>query len=106
MHGKVALCTQYTLGTVCLWCLVIQTASDTTLPWPALCAGPVYEYGSGIKRSGPKGHCRAPVVRIQGPLNATEAQRQAALPSRDCTLTELDEELQRLPDRARLFRRA
>ena len=58
--------------------------------------GPVYTYGSGTKRSGKKGHLRAPVYRLAGPINATPAQRRASLDGRACSQDELDEELQRL----------
>ena len=83
MHGRVALCTQYTLGSVCLWCLLDFHNTDRLryhlLHSPACehglrcVVGPVYEYGSGSKRSGKKGHLRAPVQRVCGPLNASPA---------------------------------
>ena len=106
MHGRVALCTQYTSGPLCLWCLRDFQNTDR-LRYHLLHApecehglrcvvGPVYEYGTGSKRRGRKGHARAPVVRVSGPINATPAQRQAALEGRDCTVDELAEELSRL----------
>ena len=106
MHGQVALCTQYTCGTSCLWCLTEFHNSDRLryhLQHSASCehglrcvVGPVYTYGSGTKRSGKKGHLRAPVYRLAGPINATPAQRRASLDGRACSQDELDEELQRL----------
>ncbi|CAE7241055.1 unnamed protein product, partial [Symbiodinium microadriaticum] len=106
MHGQVALSTQYTCGTSCLWCLSEFHNSARLryhLQHSASCehglrcvVGPVYTYGSGTKRSGKKGHLRAPILRIAGPINATPAQRQASLEGRACSLAELAEELQRL----------
>ena len=106
MHGRVALCTQYTLGPVCLWCLQDFHNTDRLryhlLHSPACehglrcVVGPVYEYGTGSKRRGRKGHPRAPVYRLVGPLNASPAQRRAALEGRICTAAELAEELARL----------
>ena len=59
MHGRVALCTQYTLGPVCLWCLQDFHNTDRLryhlLHSPACehglrcVVGPVYEYGTGSK---------------------------------------------------------
>ena len=106
MHGRVALCTQYTSGPLCLWCLRDFQNTDRLryhlLHTPACehglrcVVGPVYEYGTGSKRRGRKGHARAPVVQVSGPMNATPAQRQAALEGRVCTEEELAEELSRL----------
>ena len=106
MHGQVALSTQYTCGTSCLWCLSEFHNSARLryhLQHSAACehglrcvVGPVYTYGSGTKRSGKKGHLRAPIFRIAGPINATPAQRQASLEGRVCSHAELAEELQRL----------
>ena len=106
MHGRVALCTQYTLGPVCLWCLQDFHNTDRLryhlLHSPACehglrcVVGPVYEYGTGSKRRGRNGHPRAPVYRLSGPLNASPAQRRAALEGRVCTADELAEELARL----------
>ncbi|CAE7029478.1 CPK2 [Symbiodinium sp. CCMP2592] len=103
LHGRVALCTQYTLGTVCLWCLT-EFHNAARLRYHLLntpecehglrcCVGPVYEYGSGTKRRGKQGHARAPVFRVCGPLNATAAQRLAAAEERCCTEAELSAEL-------------
>ncbi|CAE7292745.1 unnamed protein product [Symbiodinium sp. CCMP2592] len=103
LHGRVALCTQYTLGTVCLWCLT-EFHNAARLRYHLLhtpecehglrcCVGPVYEYGSGTKRRGKQGHARAPVFRICGPMNATAAQRLAAAEERCCTEAELSAEL-------------
>ncbi|CAE7429104.1 unnamed protein product [Symbiodinium sp. CCMP2592] len=103
LHGRVALCTQYTLGTVCLWCLT-EFHNAARLRYHPLhtpecehglrcCVGPVYEYGSGTKRRGKQGHARAPVFRICGPMNATAAQRLAAAEERCCTEAELSAEL-------------
>ena len=76
MHGRVALCTQYTLGPVCLWCLQDFHNTDRlryhllhspTCEHGLRCVvGPVYEYGTGSKRRGRKGHPRAPVSRLSG----------------------------------------
>ena len=106
MRGRVALCTQYTLGPICLWCLQDFHNTDRLryhlLHSPACehglrcVVGPVYEYGTGSKRRGRKGHPRAPVYRLSGPLNASPAQRRAALEGRVCTADELAEELARL----------
>ena len=106
MHGRVALLTQYTLGPVCLWCLTDFHNTDRLkyhlLHSPACehglrcVVGPVYEYGSGSKRTGKKGHPRVPLCRIAGPLNASPAQRLAALEGRECSEQELLEELGRL----------
>ena len=38
----------------------------------------------------------APILRLSGPLNATPAQRRAALEGRCCSQSELDEELNRM----------
>ncbi|CAE7615532.1 unnamed protein product [Symbiodinium sp. CCMP2592] len=106
LHGRVALCTQYTLGTVCLWCL-IEFHNAARLRYHLLnspacehglrcCVGPVYVYGSGTKRRGQQGHARAPVFRITGPCNATPAQRRAAEEDRNCTAEELAAELHAL----------
>ncbi|CAE7209820.1 unnamed protein product, partial [Symbiodinium sp. KB8] len=106
MHGQVALSTQYTCGTSCLWCLLefhnsarlryhLQHSSPCEHGLRCV-VGPVYVYGSGTKRSGKKGHLRAPIFRIAGPINATPAQRRASLDGRVCSQAELDEELQRL----------
>ena len=99
MHGRVALLTQYTLGSVCLWCLTDFHNTDRlkyhllhslTCEHGLRCVvGPVYEYGSGSKRSGKKGHPRAPLYRVAGPINATPAQRLAALEGRQCSDQEL-----------------
>ena len=106
MHGRVALCTQYTSGPVCLWCLGDFHNTDRLryhlLHSPACehglrcVVGPVYTYGTGSKRRGRRGHLRAPVGRVPGPVNATPAQRLAALEGRTCTEAELAEELERL----------
>ncbi|CAE7903084.1 unnamed protein product [Symbiodinium microadriaticum] len=106
MHGRVALSTQYTLGSVCLWCLTDFHNTDRLryhlLHSPACehglrcVVGPVYEYGSGTKRSGKKGHPRAPLLRVAGPLNATPAQRLAAAEGRVCSARELEDELNRI----------
>ena len=106
MYGRVALLTQYTLGSTCLWCLTDFHNTDRLryhlLHSPACehglrcVVGPVYEYGSGSKRSGKKGHPRAPLLRVVGPINATPAQRLAAAEGRACSERELAEELQRL----------
>ncbi|CAE7836105.1 unnamed protein product [Symbiodinium sp. CCMP2592] len=106
LHGRVALCTQYTLGTVCLWCL-IEFHNAARLRYHLLnspacehglrcCVGPVYVYGSGTKRRGQQGHARAPVFRLTGPCNATPAQRRAAEEDRNCTAEELAAELHAL----------
>ena len=105
-HGRVALSTQYTHGPVCLWCLHDFHNTDRLryhiLHSPACehglrcVVGPVYEYGTGSKRRGRKGHPRAPVIRVPGPMNASPAQRQAASEGRDCTAAELADELARL----------
>ena len=62
MHGQVALSTQYTCGTSCLWCLSEFHNSDWLryhLQHSASCehglrcvVGPVYTYGSGTKIKG------------------------------------------------------
>ena len=106
MHGRVALCTQYTSGPICLWCLGDFHNTDRLryhLLHSPLCehglrcvVGPVYTYGSGSKRRGRRGHLRAPVGRVPGPINASPAQRKAALEGRICTDAELAEELDRL----------
>ena len=106
MHGRVALCTQYTLGPVCLWCLQDFHNTDRLryhlLRSPSCehglrcVVGPVYEYGTGSKRRGRRGHPRAPVYRLSGPLNASPAQRRAALEGRICTAEEIAEEIARL----------
>ncbi|CAE7227983.1 unnamed protein product [Symbiodinium sp. CCMP2592] len=106
LHGRVALCTQYTLGTVCLWCL-IEFHNAARLRYHLLnspacehglrcCVGPVYVYGSGTKRRGQQGHARAPVFRLTGPCNATPSQRRAAEEDRNCTAEELAAELHAL----------
>ena len=41
--------------------------------------GPHHTYGSGARRRGPQTHKRLPPVRVQGPVNATLAQRLACL---------------------------
>ncbi|CAE7835995.1 unnamed protein product [Symbiodinium sp. CCMP2592] len=103
LHGRVALCTQYTLGTICLWCMV-EFHNAARLRYHLLhspdcehglrcCVGPVYEYGTGTKRRGKQGHARAPVFRVAGPCNATAAQRRAAEEGRCCTDEELAAEL-------------
>ncbi|CAE7836118.1 unnamed protein product [Symbiodinium sp. CCMP2592] len=103
LHGRVALCTQYTLGTICLWCLV-EFHNAARLRYHLLhspdcehglrcCVGPVYEYGTGTKRRGKQGHARAPVFRVAGPCNATAAQRRAAEEGRCWTEEELSAEL-------------
>ncbi|CAE7238456.1 unnamed protein product [Symbiodinium sp. CCMP2592] len=103
LHGRVALCTQYTLGTTCLWCMV-EFHNAARLRYHLLhspscehglrcCVGPVYEYGTGTKRRGKQGHARAPVFRVAGPCNATAAQRRAAEEGRCCTEEELAAEL-------------
>ena len=106
MHGRVALCTQYTSGPVCLWCLC-DFHNTARLRYHLLhspicehglrcVVGPAYEYGTGSRRRGRTGHLRAPVQCVCGPLNASPAQRQAALEGRICTEAELAEELERL----------
>ena len=106
MHRKHAIVnqlTRFTSGTACLWCHTEHHSTDRLkyhLKVSPLCVhglrvttGEVYERGSGTKRSGPRAHRGLPPVRLVGPLNATPAQRFAALEDRPCAQSELDQEL-------------
>ena len=64
--------------------------------------GEVYSYGTGTKRSGQRRHVGMPAVRLPGPLNATPAQRAAALEGRVCTDAELADELRRTTGASRV----
>ena len=64
--------------------------------------GEVYSYGTGTKRSGQRRHVGMPAVRLPGPLNATPAQRAAALEGRVCTDAELADELRRATGASRV----
>ena len=76
--------TRYTNGTVCLWCHTDMRSTDrlkyhlrTTrhcLHGLRVTVGLAYEYGSGTKRGGRRGHVGLPSSRLPGPLNATPAQ--------------------------------
>ena len=98
-HSVVNCLTQFTCGTVCLWCNVEQHSTDRLkyhLRVTPLCllglrvtVGPAYIYGTGSKRSGRRGHRGLPPVRIPGPVNATPAQRTAAAEGRVCSEDDL-----------------
>ena len=102
-HSVVNCLTRYTNGTVCLWCHVDMHSTDrlkyhlrttpSCLHGLRVTVGEAYVYGSGTKRSGRRGHVGLPPTRMIGPLNATPAQRVAALQNRACTQQELTQEL-------------
>ncbi|CAE7876172.1 unnamed protein product [Symbiodinium microadriaticum] len=106
MHRKHAIVnqlTRLTSGTACLWCHTEHHSTDRLkyhLKVSPACVhglrvtvGEVYARGSGTKRSGPRAHRGLPPVRLIGPLNATPAQRAAALEGRTCSRSDLDHEL-------------
>ena len=105
-HAVVNVLTRYTEGTICLWCHTEHHSTDRLkyhLSRSASCmhglrvvVGQVYSYGTGTKRTGARHHRGLPPVRIPGPLNATAAQRAAALEGRPCTGEELQQELLRV----------
>ena len=98
-HSVVNCLTQFTCGTVCLWCNVEHHSTDRLkyhlrhasqcLHGLRIVVGSAYIYGSGTKRKGRRGHVGLPPVRVAGPINATPAQRRAALEGRICTEHEL-----------------
>ena len=102
-HALVNVLTRYTDGTACLWCHTEHHSTDRLkyhLSRSASCVhglrvvvGPVYTYGTGTKRTGVRHHRGLPPIRLPGPLNATAAQRRAALEGRQCTPEELHREL-------------
>ena len=104
-HSVVNCLTQFTLGTVCLWCHVEHHSTDRLkyhlgrspgcLHGLRVVVGPAYVYGSGTKRKGCTSHRGLPPLRLPGPLNATPAQRLAADEGRQCTEEELLEERRR-----------
>ncbi|CAE7283093.1 unnamed protein product [Symbiodinium sp. CCMP2592] len=101
-HSVVNWLTQFTHGTVCLWCNVQQHSTDRIkyhLGRSPMCmhglrvvVGHAYVYGSGTKRKGQRGHRGLPPIRLPGPINATPAQRRAAEEGRICTEDELRQE--------------
>ncbi|CAE7446089.1 unnamed protein product [Symbiodinium sp. CCMP2592] len=98
-HSVVNCLTQYTCGTVCLWCHADQHSTDrlkyhlktspACLHGLRVVVGPAYIYGTGTKRKGPRCHRGLPATRLPGPINATPAQRAAAEQARECTEDEL-----------------
>ena len=102
-HSLVNQLTRFTAGTACLWCHTEHHSTDRLkyhLRVSPACVhglrvttGEVYERGSGTKRSGPRAHRGLPPIRLVGPVNATPAQRAAALEGRLCSQDELDQEL-------------
>ena len=105
-HAVVNVLTRYTAGTVCLWCHTEHHSTDRLkyhLSRNASCmhglrvvVGQVYSYGTGTKRTGARLHRGLPPIRISGPINATAAQRLAAIEGRQCTPVELQQELLRV----------
>ena len=104
-HTIVNVLTSLTAGTTCLWCHQEHYSTDRLkyhLRRSASCVhglrvvvGSAYSYGSGSKRTGPRGHRGLPALRLPGPVNATPVQRQAALEGRAPTDAELQDELYR-----------
>ena len=102
-HAVVNVMTRYTNGTACLWCHTEHHSTDRLKYHLRRCAscmhglrvvvGQVYSYGTGTKRTGARQHRGLPPTRLPGPLNATAAQRRAALEGRQCTPQELQHEL-------------
>ncbi|CAE7721086.1 unnamed protein product [Symbiodinium microadriaticum] len=102
-HSVVNSLTLYTAGTICLWCHVDHHSTDRLkyhLKHSHRCmhglrvtVGQAYTYGSGTKRKGAQGHRGLPPTPLPGPVNATPAQRLAALESREATSHELQAEL-------------
>ncbi|CAE7771673.1 unnamed protein product [Symbiodinium sp. CCMP2592] len=109
-HGVLSDVTAYMAGSVCLWCMRDFQSSDrlkhhlqtqrSCLHGLRVTVGPVYQYGSGTKRSGRASHRGVPPQRICGPCNATPAQRRAAdlgVPADDAALQAEWEAVQRSP---------
>ena len=102
-HSVVSCYIKFTHGTGCLWCNTDMHSTDRLkyhLRTTAAClhglrvqVGEVYTYGTGTKRVGRRRHVGLPALRLPGPLNATPAQRLAALEGRVCTAQELADEL-------------
>ena len=105
-HSVVNVLTRFTQGTVCLWCNCEQHSTDRLkyhlrvhpdcVHGLRVTVGEAYVYGSGTKRARPRAHRGLPAFRLCGPLNATPAQRIAALEGRRCTPAELAEELRQV----------
>ncbi|CAE7228119.1 Ank2 [Symbiodinium sp. CCMP2592] len=109
-HGVLSDVTAYMAGSVCLWCMRDFQSSDrlkhhlqtqrSCLHGLRVTVGPVYQYGSGTKRSGRASHRGVPPQRICGPCNATPAQRRAAdlgVPADDAALQAEWDAVQRSP---------
>ena len=111
-HSVVSSYTKLTHGTVCLWCHTEMHSTDRLkyhLRTTPLClhglrvtVGEVYSYGTGTKRTGRRRHVGLPASRLPGPINATPAQRNAALHGRACTNDELADELRRATGASRV----
>ena len=101
-HSVVNCLTQFTLGTVCLWCNVDHHSTDrlkyhlgrslSCMHGLRVVVGPAYVYGSDTKRKGARGHRGLPPIRLAGPVNATPAQRLAAAEGRPYSEDELRRE--------------
>ncbi|CAE7248224.1 unnamed protein product [Symbiodinium sp. CCMP2592] len=109
-HGVLSDVTAYMAGSVCLWCMRDFQSSDrlkhhlqtqrSCLHGLRVTVGPVYQYGSGTKRSGRASHRGVPPQRICGPCNATPVQRRAAdlgVPADDAALQAEWDAVQRSP---------
>ena len=102
-HSVVNCLTRYTAGTVCLWCNCEHYTTDRLkyhlgrspgcVHGLRVVVGEIYQYGSGSKRTGARGHRGLPPKRLPGPLNATPTQRNAALHFRQPDEHELRAEL-------------
>ena len=102
-HTVVNCLTRLTHGTVCLWCHTEQFSTDRLkyhLRKHPLCVhglrvtvGECYEYGTGSRRTGCRGHRGLPPQRLPGPLNATPVMRAAAAAGRAASAAELLGEL-------------
>ena len=103
-HSVVNFLTRFTNGTACLWCHTDHFSTDrlkyhlrtsrSCMRGLRVVVGESYHYGSGSKRSGVRHHCGLPPLRLQGPLNASPAQRAASLDGRAATTDELQRELE------------
>ena len=102
-HSVVNSLTQFTAGTVCLWCHVEHYSTDrlkyhlrrspSCVHGLRVTVGRTYTYGSGTKRRGAQHHRGLPPLQLPGPRNATPAQRLAALEGRLVTPEEMSNEL-------------
>ncbi|CAE6915759.1 unnamed protein product [Symbiodinium sp. CCMP2592] len=112
-HSVVNWLTRYTHGTACFWCHHEMHSTDrlkyhlrtnpSCVHGLRVTVGEVYEYGTGTRRGGPRGHRGVPAIRLPQPLNATPAQRRAAEAGRACSAAELATELRQVVGAAHVY---